>query len=136
MVEGAGALSGVRVEQAAFESSGVGEPNSGCEALAEGPGSYLDAIRVPILRMSGCLGTESAESLQVVDLEAVTAEEQLRVEREGTVADRQDEPIPTDPLIVTRVPSHDLLEEKVGGGGHAHRGARMAIANFLHRIGR
>ncbi len=52
------------------------------------------------------------------------------------MADRQDEPVAPDPPVVAGVPAHDLLEEQVGGGGEAHRRARVPVTDLLDGIRR
>ena len=46
----------------------------------------------------------------------------------------QDEPVAAQPLGVRRVVAQLPLEQGVGQRGQAHRGARMAVADLLHRI--
>ena len=55
MVERTGPGCGVRVEQAALVTCRHREPDSGCQALAEGPGGDLHTIGVPELGVAGVL---------------------------------------------------------------------------------
>ncbi len=136
VVERAGARRGVRVEQAAFEALRVGEADGGGDALAERAGGDLDALGVAVLRVAGGERAPGAQRLEVVELEAVTAEVELDVLGQRAVAGRQDEAVASEPVLVVRVAAHHLLEEQVRSGCEAHRGAGMPVAHLLDRIGR
>ncbi|SLD48329.1 Uncharacterised protein [Mycobacteroides abscessus subsp. massiliense] len=47
----------------------------------------------------------------------------------------QHEPVAADPGGVTGIVAQLTLKERVRHGRQAHRGARVAIANLLHRVG-
>ncbi len=136
VVERAGAGSGVRVEQAALETLGVGEADGRGDALAERAGGDLDAVGVAVLRVTGRQRAPGAQRLEVVELEAVAAEVELDVLGQRAVTGRQDEAVATEPVLVVRVAAHHLLEQQVRGWSEAHRGAGMPVAHLLHRIGR
>ena len=65
----------VRIEPAALESLGVGEADRRREALTERPGGDLDAVGVPVLGVTGGERAPRAERLEVLQLEAETADE-------------------------------------------------------------
>jgi hypothetical protein len=135
VVEGARADRCVRVEEAAFVAGGVGEADGRGEPLAERAGRDLHAVGVAVFGVPRGLGAPGAQRLEIVEFEAVAAEVQLHVLREGRVPDREDEAVPTDPVAVARVAAHDLLEEEVGGRSETHGGAGMTVPDLLDRIG-
>ena len=136
MVERGGAGSGIRIEQAALEARGVREPDCRREALAERTRGDLDAVGVPVLGVTGGLRAPGAQRLEVVQLEAVTREVQLHVLRQRGVTRGQDEPVATEPGVIGRVATHDLLEQQVRGGREAHRGSGVPVPDLLDGIGR
>ena len=73
---------------------------------------------------------------QVVELHAVAGEVELDVERQARVAHREHEPVAADPVRVAGVVLQPLLEEQVGGRGHAHRRPRVAVADLLDGVHR
>ena len=75
-----------------------------------------------------------AQRLEVGQLQAVAGEVELDVEGEARVAHREHEPVAAHPVRVARVVPEPLLEQQVGGGGHAHRGAGMAVADLLDGV--
>ncbi len=85
--------------------------------------------------MTGGLGSPGAESLEVIELEAIAAHVELNVLGKRAVSNGQDEAVATDPLAVGRVTTHDLLEEQVSGGREAHGRSGVAVAHLLHCIG-
>jgi hypothetical protein len=99
--------------------------DGGGEALPERTGRGLDARGVPELRVSGGLRAEAPEGTEVVDLESVPGEEELRVEQDAGVPARQDEPVPADPGGVGRVVADVSLEEQVGDRGERDGRPRM-----------
>ena len=52
------------------------------------------------------------------------------------MAGREHESITPQPVRITRIVLHHLLEQQVCGGGEGHRGARMAVARILDGISR
>ena len=48
----------------------------------------------------------------------------------------EDEPVAPEPVRVGRVVGEEPLEDQVGRGRETHRGARVAVADLLDRIGR
>ncbi|GHD40121.1 hypothetical protein GCM10008097_03930 [Mycetocola manganoxydans] len=50
------------------------------------------------------------------------------------MADGQDEPVASQPVLIARVTAHDFLEEQVSGRGEAHRRTRVTVPNLLDRI--
>ena len=51
------------------------------------------------------------------------------------MAGGQHEPVAADPPVVVRVGLHDLLVEQIGNRRQRDRGARVPVADFLHRVG-
>ncbi len=129
------ARGGRRVQQTALAAGREGHADGGREALAERAGRDLDAPGVLVLGVAGGLGAPRAQGLDVRHLQAVPGEEELEVDRERRVARREHEPVAADPVVVRRVVAHDLLEQEVGGRRQRDRGAGVAVAHLLHRVG-
>ncbi len=124
------------VEQAALAPGGHGHADGVGDALAEGAGRGLDAGGVVDLGMAGGLAAPGAQGLEVLELEAEAAEEELVVEGEAGVAAGQDEPVARDPVGVGGVVAHHLLEQQVGHRRQAHRRPRVTVAHLLHGVHR
>jgi hypothetical protein len=135
VVERAGALGGVRIEESPLVAGPHGHAHGGGESLAEGAGRGLDAGRVPVLGVAGRAAAPRAEGLEVGHGQAVVGQEELAVQGEAGVAGRQDETVAAEPCGVARIVAHDLLEQQVGGRGQAHRRAGMPVADALHGVG-
>ena len=86
------------------------------------------------LGVAGGQRAPGAQRLEVGQLQAVAGEVELDVEGQARVAHRQHEAVAADPVRVARVVLQPLLEEQVGGGGHAHRRARVAVADLLDGV--
>ena len=125
---------GVRVEHAALAAGGHRHADRVGDALAQRTGGGLDAGGVAVLGVTGGLAAPGAQRLEVLELEAPAAEEELRVERDRAVAAGEHEPVAAGPLRVSGVVPHHLLEEEVRRGREAHRGAGVAVADLLHGI--
>ena len=82
----------------------------------------------------GVLRAPGAQRLEVVELQAPAAEEELDVERQARVAARQHEPVAARPVRVGGVVPHHLLEEQVRRGRQAHRRAGVAVADLLDGV--
>ena len=134
VVERRGALGGVRVEQAALAAGGHRHADRVGDALAERAGRGLDAGGVAVLRVARGLAAPGAQRLEVLELEAPAAEEELEVERDRAVARGEHEAVAAGPARVGGVVPHHLLEEQVRHGREAHGGARVAVADLLHRV--
>ena len=102
--------------------------------MAQRTGGDLDARGVPVLRVPGRLRTPRAQRLEVVQLEPVTGQEQLDVQRQAGVTAGQDEAVAADPVLVARVVAHHPLEQRVGQRSEAHGGAGMPVADLLDRV--
>src|SRR5690606_23086165 len=85
VVERALAGRGIRVEQATLVARRVGEADRRRQPLPERAGRDLDTVGVAVLRVAGRLRPPGAQGLQVVELEAVTAQVELHVLGEGAV---------------------------------------------------
>ena len=105
------------------------------DALAERTGGDLHALGVAVLGVAGGLGVPGPQRLEVVELEPEAAEVELDVQGQAGVAAGQHEPVPARPVRVGRVVPHHLLEQQVRHRGQAHRGAGVAVADLLHRVG-
>ena len=77
VVEGRLALGGVRVEQAALAAGGHRHADGVGDALAQRAGGRLDAGGVAVLRVARGLAAPGAQRLEVLELEAPAAQEQL-----------------------------------------------------------
>jgi hypothetical protein len=136
VVEQALALGGVGVEQAPLAAGGHRHTDRVAHALAERAGGGLDARGVPVLGVAGGPRAPGAQRLQVLELQAVAGEEELDVEGQAGVAHREHEPVPAQPVRVGGVVPQPFVEQQVGGGRHAHRRPRVAVADLLDGVHR
>ena len=136
VVERRGALVGVGVEHAALAARGHRHADRVADALAERAGGGLDTGGVAVLRVTGGLAAPGAQRLDVLELEAPAAEEELEVERQRRVSAGEDEAVAARPVRVGGVVAHHLLEQQVRRRGQAHGGAGVAVADLLHGIHR
>ena len=104
---------GVRVEQAVLAAGGHRHADGVADALAERTGGGLDAGGVAVLRVARGLAAPGAQRLEVVELEAPAAQEELDVEGQAGVAAGEDEAVAAGPVRVGRVVAHHLLEQQV-----------------------
>ena len=111
VVERGGTGGSLGVEHAAHTTLCVSKTNSGGQALTERTGGDFNALSVLVLGVAGGEGTPGAQFLQVLHLEAVTAEEELSVQGQGGVAGGEDEAVAAFPTVIGRVLVHDLLEQ-------------------------
>ena len=88
----------VGVEQPAYPPLGQRHPDAVGDALARGSGRRLDTDGVPVLGVAGRQAAPGAQRLQVGQLEAVAAQEQLQVQREARVPHGEHEPVASDPV--------------------------------------
>ena len=126
---------GVRVEKAALAAGGHRHPD-GRRGPAQRAGGDLDAGGVVVPRggrgswSPRCAATRGRSSSQ-----AVARQVQLDVLGEAGVPGGQHEAVAAEPVRVARVVPHHPLEQRVGQRRQAHRGARVAVADLLHRVG-
>ncbi len=135
VVEGAAARLGVGVEQTALPAGRHGHPDRAGQPLAQRAGGDLDAAGVPVLGVPGSGRTPGAVGLQVRQLQAVAGQVELEVQGQAGVPAGEDETVAAQPPVVGRVVPHDVLEQQMCQRGQAHRGAGMAVADLLHRVG-
>ena len=119
---------GVVVEQlgpeaGAQEPLGDGHADRVAEALAQRAGGDLDAGGVAGLGMAGGGGTPLAEVLQIVELEPVPGQVQVRVEQHRGVPAGEDQTIAVGPFGIGGVVAHHPREQHVGRRGQRHGGA-------------
>src|SRR5699024_5179136 len=98
-------------------------------------GGHLDPGGVVHLRVPRGARAPRAQVLDVVELEAETAEVELDVLQQARVAVREHEPVPAEPVLVGGVGVHHVLIQQVGRRGEADRRAGMAAADVLDRVG-
>src|SRR5690606_373587 len=134
VIEGARAGGGIGIEQAALATLRHRHAHGGGDALAEGAGGDLHARGVEVLGVARGLRAPGAQLLDVLLLEAEAAQEELDVLGQARVAGREHEPVAAQPGVVLRVVAHHVLVEQVRGGSEAHRGARVTVADLLHRV--
>ena len=125
---------GLRVEQAALAAGRHRHADRVAQALPERAGGGLHAGGVPVLGVTRRERAPLPQRLEVVQAQRVTGQEQLDVERQAGVPGGEHEPVPAGPVRVGRVVPHDPVEEQVRRGRQAHRGARVAVAGFLHGV--
>ena len=135
VVEGGVAVARVRVEECLLAAGCHRHAHGGRQALAERTGGDLHAVGVTDLRVAGGQGAPLAQLLDVLKLQAETAQVQLDVLGERRVTTGEDEAVATDPGRVLRVVAQYALVERVRQGSQAHRGARVARTALLHGIG-
>ena len=127
---------GVRVEQPALPAGGHRHADRVADALTERAGGGLDPGGVAVLGVTRRAAAPLPVELEVVERQAVAGQEQLDVERQARVPAGEHEPVPPQPRRVGRVVAQQPLEEQVGGGRQAHRGAGVAGAGLLDRVHR
>lgn len=134
VVERGGAGGRLRVEQAALVAGGHRHAHGVGDTLAQRAGRRLDTGGVAVLRVTRGLGAPGAERLEVVQLQAVSGQVELDVQRQAGVAGREYEPVPAGPVRVRRVMAHHLLEEGVRSRSQAHRRTRVAVSDLLYGV--
>ena len=80
-------------------------------------------------------GAPGAQLLEIFHLQAETAQEELNVEGQGRVADRQHEAVAARPIHVIGVVIENALVKRVGEGSQGHRRAWVPGAAILDGIG-
>ena len=113
---------------------GDGHADGVGDALAQGTGGGLHARRIAVFGVSGGLGVQLTEILQVVDGQIVPGQMQQGVDQHGAVAVGEDEAVTVGPLGVGRVVLHVVVPQNLGDIGHAHGRARMTGVGFLDRV--
>jgi hypothetical protein len=96
----------------------------------ERAGGDLDTLGVVHLGVARGQRPPRAQRLEVLELQAVAAQEQLDVLGERGVAAGEHEAVTPQPRGIGRVVVHDVLVEQVRRRGQAHRGARVSVATF------
>jgi hypothetical protein len=112
------------------QADAVGDP------LAEWAGCRLDARGMAVLGVAGARRAELAEALDVVELEAIAAEIEHRVEQHRRVPAGEHEAVAVRPLGVGRVVAHDPRVERVGDRRECHRRAGVAGVGLLNGVHR
>ncbi len=134
VVEGGVALGRLRVEEPPLVAGRHRHADRVGDALAQRAGRRLDARRVPVLGVPGGAAAPGAERLEVVQLQAVSGQEELDVLGQAGVARGEDEAVPARPVRIGRVVAHQLLVEQVRDGRQAHGRTGMAVTDLLHGI--
>ena len=106
------------------------------EALAERPGGDLDAGSVTGLRVAGRRRVPLAELLQVVEFEAISAQEEQRVLQDRGVAVREDESVTVRPGRIGRVVAKHPAVEDVTEWGQRHRRPLVATVGSERTVHR
>ena len=119
-------VDGVGAEPVGEDPLGDRHADSVGEALTERSGGDLDARRVTGLGVAGGRRLPLTERLQVVELEAVTGEEQHRVLQDRRVPGGEDEAVPVGPGRVGGVERHDPAVQHVRERRQCHRRALVA----------
>lgn len=94
--------------------------HSVCEALAKRTGGDFNAGCIVGLWMTGSLAVHLTERLEIVDAEVVAKQVQQGILEHAAVAVGKHETVAVEPLGVLGVEGHELVEQDVGDGGHAH----------------
>ena len=136
VVEHALALGGIGVQQAALAAGGHRHADGVADALAQRAGRRFHARCVVDLGMARRPGPPGTQRLQIAELQAIAGEEELDVQGEARVPHRQNETVTAGPVRIARVVTQPLLEQQIGRGAHAHRGAGVAVAGLLHSVHR
>ena len=107
------------------------------DALTQGTRGDFDAGGFKRLGVAGGVGAPLAELLDVLDRHRVIAAQvQQGVKKHATVAGRQHEAIPVEPLGILGVVLQHPIPKGVGHGRSAHRQARVAGIRFIDRVDR
>ena len=104
--------------------------------MAEWARGDLDTLSVPELWVSRSERAPRAQGLEVVQFETITAQVQLNILRKRAVADREDESVATNPLVIARSTPHHLLKEQIRCRRQAHSGTGMTVTYLLNSISR
>ena len=107
---------------------GIGQP------LAQRAGGGLDTRRITVFRVTGGLGMQLAEVLQIFKAQLVAREVQQGVEQHGAVAVGQHEAVTVGPVRVGRVVLEVVVPEHFSDVGHAHGGAGVARLGLLNGV--
>ncbi len=125
---------GLRVEQAALAAGRHGHADGVAQPLPERAGGGLHARGVAVLGVPRGERAPLPQRLQVVQVQRVAGEEELDVKGQAGVAGGEHEAVPAGPERVGGAVSHDPVEQQVRRRSEAHRGARVAVAGFLHGV--
>ncbi len=125
---------GVRVEEAVLAARGHRHADGVADALAERAGGGLDPGGVAVLGVTGGLAAPGAQRLEVIELEAPAAQEELDVEGQAGVSAGQHEAVATGPVGVGGVVAHHLLEQQVRRRRQAHRRTGVAVPDLLDGV--
>ena len=135
VVERAGAGRGIGVEHSAQAALRVGKTDCGGQALAQRASGDLDAVGVAVFGVAGGLGAPGPQGLEVIQFQAVAGEEQLDVERQRRMSGGEDKTVTANPVRVSRIVAHHLLEQQIRRRSQAHGGTGVTIANLLNGVG-
>ena len=106
------------------------------DALTERAGGDLDASRMSDLGMAGRCRPPLAEFAEIVKRQAMTSEVQHRVQQDGCVAGREDEPVAVGPRRIVGVVGQDPGPQHVGQRRQCHGGPLMARTGGVGRVHR
>ncbi len=124
----AGVVDGAEVFFSDGEADGFGE------ALAERAGGDFNAGGFAVLRVTGGVRAPLAELLELLERKIVAGEVQDAVLQGRRVAIGEHKAVAIGPERVGRVVLHELVEEQVGHGRAAERGAGVAVLGLFHLV--
>ena len=114
MVEDRLPLGRIGIEQATLPAGSHSHADSVADTCSERARGALDEPGVTVFRMTRAFGSPGPQRLQVIKLHVSASEIQLAVLGEGGMAERQDETVTSEPLVILRVHIHDLLVQQIG----------------------
>ena len=109
--------------------------DGGGKSAAQGSGGDINTGGVTVFGMTGGLGAELTEVLQIVHGQAIAEQVQQAVHQHGAVAGREDEAVAVGPLRVCRVVLHILAPYGISGGRGAHGHSGVAGVGLLNGLG-
>ncbi len=114
---------------------GDGHANRVADALAKRARGRFDALGEVVLWMTGSLGAELAEVLDLIDRHVLVAEQIERcVKQHRAVAGGQDKAVAIGPMRILGIELHDFREQHGCHVGAAHRQARVPGICLLNRV--
>ena len=102
--------------------------------MTQRAGGGFHAASVAVLRMTGGLGAELTELLQILDRQAVAEQMQKGIQQHGAVAGGEHEAVAIRPLVVGGIMLHFASPYGICHRRSAHGHARVAALGLLYRF--
>jgi hypothetical protein len=124
------------VEAGSGVSLGNGKTDSVGNTLAEGASGDLNARGVVSLGVAGGPAVHPSEGLKVIETQVIAEEVKEGILEHAAMAVGQNEAVTVEPVGVLGVELHELVEENVGNGSHAHGSTGVSRVTVEGSIGR